>query len=272
MARRSGTKAETITRREFIERCAGLCATGAGAALVSACGFGSVNEGSASEIVTGRLSARPGAPTGSVTPGLAALGFSPSRDGLLYIPRDYSPQRPAPLVLMLHGAGGSAQGGIRPFQSLADEAGLVLLAADSRQPTWDAIRGDYGADVAFIDRALAHVFHNAAIDPARVTVEGFSDGASYALGLGLSNGDLFRRIVAFSPGFVTGVTPQGKPSIFVSHGTRDAVLPIDQCSRRIVPELERAGYDVEYREFDGPHAVPANIARDASAWLAATGR
>jgi phospholipase/carboxylesterase len=61
--------------------------------------------------------------------------------------------------------------------------------------------------------------------------------------------------------------PRGRPRLFVSHGTRDAVLPVSRCSRRIVPEAERAGYEVRYREFEGPHTVPADIAREAAEWL-----
>jgi phospholipase/carboxylesterase len=37
------------------------------------------------------------------------------------------------------------------------------------------------------------------------------------------------------------------------------VLPIDRCSRRLVPELQRAGYDVTYEEFDGGHVVPPSV-------------
>jgi len=33
------------------------------------------------------------------------------------------------------------------------------------------------------------------------------------------------------------------------------VLRIDYCSRRLVPRLEALGYQVTYREFDGPHVV-----------------
>jgi phospholipase/carboxylesterase len=56
---------------------------------------------------------------------------------------------------------------------------------------------------------------------------------------------------------------RGSPRVFVSHGTRDGVLPIDLCSRKIVPELKRADYDVHYREFDGGHTIPATIALEA---------
>jgi predicted esterase len=86
--------------------------------------------------------------------------------------------------------------------SLADEAGLVLLAPESRGTTWDVLRGGYGPDVAFIDRALEQTFGRYAVDPRRLAVGGFSDGASYALSLGITNGDLFGHVLAFSPGFM----------------------------------------------------------------------
>ncbi len=54
--------------------------------------------------------------------------------------------------------------------------------------------------------------------------------------------------------------PVGTPRCFMFHGRLDRVLPIEQCSRRIVPQLQRAGYDVLDREFDGSHTVPEAIA------------
>ncbi len=195
------------------------------------------------------------------------LGLSAGRDGLLYVPRGYRAGRAAPLVLMLHGAGGNAQHGLAPLLPRAEEAGLLLLAPESREGTWDVIRGAYGPDVTFIDRALAHIFARYALDPGRIAVEGFSDGASYALSLGLINGDLFTHVMAFSPGFAAPSAPHGRPHLFISHGTHDAVLRIDACSRRIVPRLERAGYDLRYVEFEGPHIVPTEIVGQALTWF-----
>ncbi|OMQ16227.1 hypothetical protein A7K94_0204005 [Modestobacter sp. VKM Ac-2676] len=114
-----------------------------------------------------------------------------------------------------------------------------------------------------MDRALGEVFSRLRIDPARVAVAGFSDGATYALGLGLANGELFDRILAFSPGFVPPGPRSGQPAVFVSHGTADEVLPIDRTSRDLVPELRDDGYEVTYREFDGGHAVPPEITQEA---------
>jgi len=252
-----------ISRRSFLS----VAGVGTVGAFAAACDVGGVKDALALT-AGGRLTARPTAPTTSVTPGEQPLSLGQGgRDGILYVPSGYVATNPAPLVLMLHGATGSARGALRPFRELADDAGLVLLAPDSRGSTWDAIRGDYGPDIAFIDRALAWVFERVAVDPARLTIEGFSDGATYAIGVGLTNGDLFQRVIAFSPGFILPVDAHARPRLFISHGTRDQILPIDQCSRRIVPLLERERYDVEYREFDGPHAVPPNIAKDAVAWM-----
>jgi predicted esterase len=96
---------------------------------------------------------------------------------------------------------------------------------------------------------------------------GFSDGTSYALSLGLANGDLFTHIIAFSPGFIPRSSRQGKPRIYISHGIQDNILPIDLCSRRIVRQLQYEHYDVSYHEFDGPHTVPMEIVREAWKWF-----
>ena len=146
----------------------------------------------------------------------------------------------------------------------------VILAPDSRGSTWDVILGGYGPDVEFIDRALEHVFARVEVDAQRVVLAGFSDGASYVLSLGPGNGDLFTRLVAFSPGFMAPPTRIGRPPICVSHGVRDCVLPIDRCSRRLVPRLRSQGYEVRYEEFDGGHDVPPPLAREALSWAMTT--
>lgn len=59
----------------------------------------------------------------------------------------------------------------------------------------------------------------------------------------------------------------GAPRIFMSHGARDEILPIDRRSRRLAPALHGAGYDLVYREFDGGHTVPGEVVREAMDWF-----
>ena len=200
-----------------------------------------------------------------------ALALGPARDTLLYVPHGLQPGQQAPLILLLHGAGGEAAGGLSLLLPLADTDQVLLAAPSSRGSTWDGIRSGYGPDVEVINRALARIFELVSVDPHRIAIGGFSDGASYALGLGLANGDLFSKVIAFSPGFLPPGPRVGKPAIFVSHGDEDRVLPIDRTSRRLVPALEKDGYDVSYREFKGPHTVPVGIAREAIDWLGLKG-
>jgi phospholipase/carboxylesterase len=109
-----------------------------------------------------------------------------------------------------------------------------------------------------------HAFSCCKVDLARVALAGYSERASYALSLGLANGDLFSHVLAFSPGFLAPAGQTGSPRLFVSHGARDGWHPIDRCRRRIVPRLERAGYEVRYREFGGGHVVPPAVSREAA--------
>lgn len=205
--------------------------------------------------------------------GLQKLDLGSRRDSYIYVPKQYRANRPMPLVLLLHGAGGHAHDGLRIFLHLADQAGLILVAPASHASTWDIIaKRTYGPDLALVDRTLEHVFTHYAVDPARVGIGGFSDGASYALTLGLANGELFTHVLAFSPGFIGPMEQQGAPEVFVSHGDADKVLAIDPCGRAIARQLKAAGYRLVYREFQGGHEIPPDIATDAVNWFLFTGK
>jgi phospholipase/carboxylesterase len=219
---------------------------------------------------TGRLTARPSNSTAKdgFAAGLQPLHLDGKRDGFVYVPKAYHPARPAALAVMLHGAGGQAEQGLSLLRQYADDHHILLLAPASRAATWDIIvNSSFDMDVIFMDQALDLVFERYTIDPAHMAIGGFSDGASYALCLGLTNGDLFTHILAFSPGFAYTLEQKGKPAVFISHGLHDQVLPINPCSRRIVPQLQHQGLAVNYHEFDGAHEIPAVISKSGVQWF-----
>ena len=196
------------------------------------------------------------------------LGLGDDRDGVLYVPDTAEPG--APVLVFLHGATGSGRGHLRAVLAAADRYGVVLVAPDSRHPTtWDLIaERRFGPDVAFLDRVLDAVADrpDLDVDLGRLAVGGVSDGASYALSVGLANGDVFPTVVAFSPGFLVVPEQVGRPRVFVSHGTADTILPIDACSRSFVPALVEVGYEVSFQEFDGGHTVPPAVSDEGLRW------
>lgn len=216
----------------------------------------------------GRLTSQPHESPKTKSTGFIATAFPNSREALIYLPKRAA-ESAVPLLLMLHGATQNPQRMFDYLGTTAEDAGVAVLAPKSRRITWDAMGGSFGEDVEFLNVALDRVFSITAIDPARITIGGFSDGASYALSLGIINGDLFRSVAAFSPGFVVGGTAHGKPRIFISHGTQDHILPIDSCGRRVAKDLVTRGYDVTFREFAGDHEIPWDVAREGMSWIAA---
>lgn len=248
-----------ITRRQFTSA-AGLTVA---SIVVAATGCRAAGAGTSAE--PGRLSARAGKSPRSAVPSASerTITLGNSRDAVLRIPDKVA--TPVPLLLLLHGAGGSGERMLSRVRAFTDGAGIAVLSPSSVDSTWDAIRGDFSDDVTRIDKALKQVFSEVPVDPARVFVGGFSDGASYALSLGLINGDLFSKILAFSPGFIVQGAEHGRPRIFISHGVEDQILPFERCGKRLATEL-KSSYDVTFRQFQGGHEIPPEIGKEAMDW------
>jgi phospholipase/carboxylesterase len=215
----------------------------------------------------GVLFARPPAAPPSAMPSPEA--WSPGEEPgapLLFVPDDL-PDGPVGLLVLFHGAGSNPKQALPIVRAEAQRRGLLVLAPKSRSMTWDALKGGFGPDVQALDTMLEVLFERFPIDPSRIAVAGFSDGASYALSLGLINGDLFRRVMVFSGGYFVPGRIVGRPDIFVSHGYYDSVLPIEFTGMEIVRMLEADGFSPHWREFEGGHEAPYDVVEEAFALL-----
>jgi phospholipase/carboxylesterase len=215
-----------------------------------------------SRAADGRLDARPVTEPDRPppAPGVVPLDLGSGAEALLAVPAAAAEA----LLVFFHGAGASAAASLSSIGDLATRRGVAVLAPSSVGATWDLIAGGLGRDVAVLDAALAQVFQQLPI--GRVALAGFSDGGSYALSLGVSNGDLVEAVLAFSPGFVAAPGRYGRPRFWIGHGTDDRVLPVERCGRRIAGDLRADGYEVAYEEFAGGHVVPPQLVADALGW------
>ena len=159
--------------------------------------------------------------------------------------------------------------GLEAFHGAWDEPGLVLVAPKSKGDTWSLLRSEQDLDLVSVNAALAEAYDRCQIDRTRIAVGGFSDGATYALSLGLSNGDLFPAIMALSPGRnhrgQAGRRPPGlRRSRHARHGPADR-----GAGDSVVKQLRAAGYPVEYRRFRGGHEASDATSNAAIQWFLA---
>ena len=115
-----------------------------------------------------------------------------------------------------------------------------------------------------------HVANLVDIDTTHVALGGVSDGAGYALSMGLAYGNSFNHLMIFMAGPMVPYREQGKPRIFMVHGVDDSQMPIDKTARLSVPKL-KAG-DVWDVNGSAPYVfVPASQRPDQAGRVRATG-
>lgn len=201
-------------------------------------------------------------------------------EAVAYVPASAGPN--PPLLVLLHGAGRGNRWMIEDFRAEADRRGIVLLAPTSKGVTWDAVgvalapatgdnplemkigrRFSSSRDSKRVDSAIANLAKAVPFDRPRTVLAGFSDGATFALAMGMARSETFAAVIAWSPGVaIETAMPARHRRVFVSHGRQDPTLHFEVTCGEIVPQLESEGAKVSFVAFDGVHEVPAG-ARDA---------
>ena len=209
----------------------------------------------------------------SVTGPMLPAGETSLVNGAVAYRPPNAPAGPLPLLVLLHGAGGHPPGFLQKMEPVADRLGIMLVAPHSVGQTWDLVEnmaaGDdpwKGIDAHRIDQVLADLFKRSAVDPSRVVLLGFSDGASYGLSLGVSNPKLFTTVIVLSPGmWAPPRRVDRNQRVFIAHGRQDRVLPFATTSD-IADTLAHAGAKVRFRPFDGGHHIDPDALTEALQW------
>jgi len=214
------------------------------------------------------LDARPSAGAGTLPAGETRL----ANGAVAYRPAA-APAGALPLVVLLHGAGGYPPHFLQMMEPAADKRGVILLAPRSLGVTWDLVEKMQSADDPWggpdanrIDEALQDLFGRASIDPSRIVLLGFSDGASYALSLGLSNPRLFTSVVALSPGMYAPPRRVDKAQlVYIAHGRSDRILRFSN-TEAIVERLRDDRAKLRFHPFDGDHRIDKGALAEALDW------
>jgi dienelactone hydrolase len=183
----------------------------------------------------------------------------------VYVPTAYKAERPYPLVVMLHGNGGTENtffdGYNGELQRLAEERGYIVVV-----PLGYRVDGGYGYNngsrtaedmrkLEFSEKDVMHVFElmkqNYKIDANRVYLSGHSMGGSGTWYLGARYSDNWAALGSLAGAGTPDTIPPIKavPQLIV-HGDADATVPVER-SRTMAATLEKLGVEHQYIEVPG---------------------
>jgi len=182
--------------------------------------------------------------------------------GVLLTPEPFDPSRSYPLFTVFHGAGRRDELLVKACRAEPDRRQAFFFVPRSVEPTWDLIVGSTPVDLEFLEYAWDLIYRRYPIDPEQQGLIGYSDGASYALSLALSNPGTFEAVMAWAAGFVvldrSSLDSAGrKARIYLEYGTHDSLFPFEQIAIPMRENLLRAGYDVTFSVDEGGRHMPS---------------
>ncbi len=174
-----------------------------------------------------------------------------NRSYILRVPRAYDGTRPLPLVVALHGWLESARVADESMRmgEESEKGGFVMVAPNGlgNPQGWNAgfidLSGKHVDDVAFINALIDRVETEVGIDPDRVYVAGYSNGAFLAHLLGSRLAGRLAAIAAVAGtvgvvkdggGYNTIPEPTAPISVLVVHGRQDRMVQYDSHSQALL--------------------------------------
>jgi phospholipase/carboxylesterase len=195
-----------------------------------------------------------------------------SRGGFsLYVPEYYSPDRPWPLVMALHGGSGNGRNFLWSWLRDARSFGAILIAPTATGSTW-ALMGE-DTDTPNLVRTLDSVRARWNVDPTKMLMTGMSDGGTFCYVSGLDAASPFTHLAPVSATFhplMADMADAGRLRglpIHITHGRLDWMFPV-QVARQTQQALSAAGANVTYRELDDlSHTYPREMNAAMLAWM-----
>lgn len=212
--------------------------------------------------LTLRIGHKPVEPREEASPeGFVRIEHGPHR-AVLLTPDDIDPEERLPLVTVFHGAGRQDEMLVKACHGEPQRRRALFLVPRSLDATWDLITGRGQADLEFLEHAWDLVYRRYPVDADRQVLMGYSDGASYALSMALSNPGVFDAALCWAAGFVVVDRssigrPGRKPRIYLEYGTHDELFPFEQIALPMRDDLRKAGYELEFSVDEGGRHWPS---------------
>lgn len=113
------------------------------------------------------------------------------------------------------------------------------------------------------------IFH---LNPERLILGGFSQGAMVATDVALSDPDSVKGLMLYSgvlldqPGWTKKASGLKSKPVLQSHGLHDQVLPF-KAGQRLFELIQQAGAETSFVSFPGAHEIPMAVLRKSQEFL-----
>jgi predicted esterase len=186
---------------------------------------------------------------------------------ILLTPDEIDPERRYPLFTVLHGAGRQDEALAKGFRNEPNHRQAFFLIPRSVLPTWDLISSEQRPDLDFLEYAYDLIYRRYPIDALQQSLIGYSDGASYALSVGLCNATMFHSLIVWAAGFLVldpptaeqfkVAIPEPRPRIYLEYGTHDPLFDFQTVALPMRDQLLGAGFDVTFSVDEGGRHWPS---------------
>jgi poly(3-hydroxybutyrate) depolymerase len=169
----------------------------------------------------------------------------------LFVP-DKAKEKPAPLLVLLHGSGRDGKILVEHWQSMAKKEGIILAGPDAIVRDGWGMRDD---GPLLLRHVIEAVQTDYAVDRRRMYVFGHSAGAIHGISMGVLESEYFAAVAVHAGAVSPSVVPYiarapRKIPIAVWVGTNDSSFPVKQV-RESVELLNRQEFNVELTEIKG---------------------
>lgn len=186
------------------------------------------------------------------------------RSYVLHVPYNIHPEEPVPLLIVMHGRGGSAHQMQRytRFDPIADREGFIVVYPQGIGDRWNDGRVFLDApqvdDTRFMSLLIDHLLETYNIDPKRIYATGISNGGMMSYRLACELSDRIAGIASVTANMPVDLEPVCKPTdplkVLVINGTSDPLIPYD-------------GGVIRSRYFGPPRGVVRSTSETMDFWM-----
>ena len=199
-----------------------------------------------------------------------------------FLPTGYEPNYPYPLLVFLHGHGGSEEQILRLAPQLSRRNYICIGLRGSRSlglrdngfPAYSwGNEGRSDTDIEeYVFRAIEQTRRHYHVHSERIYLAGYHEGATLAYRLGMTYPERFAGIISLNG----AMAREGRPllrlpdvrrlRVLIGHGVANKVVPVEMA-RQDFRLLYTAGLSIHMHTYAVNHGIDLDMLRDINRWV-----